>query len=82
MPGKLGAAGGGLGSRRAGHRFVVVVYGDPEADEGAWPGHVVHIVASLEAEPEVRAPFEHVDRLPELLRELIKNRPAQARSAG
>ena len=82
MPEKLGPGDGGLGSRRPSHRFVVVVYGDAAADGQPWPGHVVHIPPSLEAAPEVRKAFDRVDRLPDLLRQLIADTgPVEAGSA-
>jgi hypothetical protein len=80
MAGKLGPKEGGLGSRRLGHRFVVVVYGDTDETEQAWPGHVVHVPTTVDAEPEIRVAFAQVERLPGILRQLIDNvRPAKAR---
>ncbi len=83
MAGKLGPKEGGLGTRRLGHRFVVVVYGDATEADQDWPGHVVHVPTTVEAEPEIRVAFAQVERLPGILRQLIDNaRPAKARSAG
>ncbi|CAN7556592.1 hypothetical protein LJR225_004061 [Phenylobacterium sp. LjRoot225] len=67
-----GAAVGGLGSRRAGHRFVVVVYGDESAATQPWPGHVVHVPTSVDPLVEIRVPFDEVERLPDLIRQLIR----------
>ena len=70
----VGGLGSGLGSRRAGHRFVVVVYGDAAQVQGSqpWPGHVVHVPNAIEAAPEIRVPFDEVERLPVLIRDLIR----------
>jgi hypothetical protein len=70
MPDKKGSVGG-FGARRTGHRFVVVVYGEDAAAEQPWPGHVVYVPATVDTAPEVRVPFEQVERLPGVLRELL-----------
>ena len=72
----VGGLGPSQGSRRAGHRFVVVVYGDAAASADAtiqpWPGHVVHVPNAIEAAPEIRVSFDEVERLPVLIRGLIR----------
>lgn len=77
----------GVGTRRESHRFVVVVYVREDAASTSWPGNVVHIAAPgvlppLEADQAVRIPFERLDDLAPLLRDLIGGTPVLHKAVG
>jgi hypothetical protein len=63
---------GGLGPRRTGHRFVLVVYGVDAPSDQRWPGYVVHLSGALgQGEDAVRIGFEDLDQLPDVIRRAL-----------
>ncbi|MGZ9098177.1 MAG: hypothetical protein ACXW3O_00610 [Brevundimonas sp.] len=77
----------GVGTRRESHRFVVVVYVREDTASTSWPGNVVHIAApgvlpALDAAEAVRIPFERLDNLAPLLRDLIGGAPMVHKAVG